>query len=207
MKDYGKVQRGVLGIRMGELTPVLAEELGIRENAGIYVGEVMSGGAAQKAGMKEGDVIQGINGQEVKTTPEFYEQLGKFHPGSQIRLKIKRDGEEKFLDVVLQNSYGDTSVEKEEEFGVLGVKVVPLSKQERVRYRLNKGVKITDIRNGKFKSAGLQKGYILLKINDTVIYDQDDLKRVVHSLENEGVFVTAVSPRGRVEYFAFSMSD
>ncbi len=122
-------------------------------------------------------------------------------------MKIKRDGEEKFLDVVLQNSYGDTSVEKEEEFGVLGVKVVPLSKQERVRYRLNKGVKITDIRNGKFKSAGLQKGYILLKINDTVIYDQDDLKRVVHSLENEGVFVTAVSPRGRVEYFAFSMSD
>ncbi|MCM1031100.1 MAG: Do family serine endopeptidase [Oscillibacter sp.] len=207
LKDYGKVQRGVLGIRMGELTPVLAEELGIRENTGIYVGEVMSGGAAQKAGMKEGDVIQGINGQEVKTTPEFYEQLGKFHPGSQIRLKIKRDGEEKFLDVVLQNSYGDTSVEKEEEFGVLGVKVVPLSKQERVRYRLNKGVKITDIRNGKFKSAGLQKGYILLKINDTVIYDQDDLKRVVHSLENEGVFVTAVSPRGRVEYFAFSMSD
>lgn len=205
LKDYGKVQRGVLGIRMGELTPVLAEELGIRENSGIYVGEVVSGGAAQKAGMKEGDIIQGINGQEVKTTPEFYEQLGKFHPGSQIQLRIKRDGNEKLLDVVLQNSYGNTSVEKEEEFGVLGAKVEPLSKEDRIRYRLNKGVKITDIRNGKFKSAGLQKGYILLKINDTVIYDQEDLKRAVRSLENEGVFVTAVSPRGRVEYFAFSM--
>lgn len=207
LKDYGKVQRGVLGIRMGELTPVLAEELGIRENSGIYVGEVISGSAAQKAGMKEGDIIQGIDGQEVKTTPEFYEQLGKFHPGSQIQLKIKRNGNEKLVDVVLQNSYGDTSVEREEEFGVLGVKAAPLTKEDRVRYRLNKGVKITDIRNGKFKSAGLQKGYILVKINDTVIYDQDDLKRVVHSLEDEGVFVTAVNPKGRIEYFAFSMSD
>ena len=46
-----------------------------------------------------------------------------------------------------------------------------------------------------------------VKINDTVIYDQDDLKRVIQSLENEGVFVTAVSPRGRVEYFAFSLID
>ena len=207
LKEYGKVHRGVLGIRMGELTPVLAEELGIRETSGIYVGEIMSGGAAQKAGMKEGDIIQGINGLEVKTTPEFYEQLGKFHPGAQIQLKIKRDGDEKIVDVTLQNSYGDTSVEKEEEFGVLGVKVAPLSKQDRLRYRLNKGVKITDIRSGKFKSAGLQKGYILVKINDTVIYDQDDLKRVIQSLENEGVFVTAVSPRGRVEYFAFSLID
>lgn len=207
LKDYGKVQRGVLGIRMGELTPVLAEELGVHENSGIYVGEVISGGAAQKAGMKQGDVIQGINGLEVKTTPEFYEQLGKFHPGSQIQLKIKRDGDEKVLDVTLQNSSGDTSVEREEEFGVLGVKVVPLNKQERVRYRLNKGVKITDIRNGKFKSAGLDKGYIIVKINDTVIYDQDDLNRTIRSLGDEGVFVTAVSPRGRVEYFAFSVSD
>ena len=117
LKEYGKVQRGVLGIRMGELTPVLAEELGIRETSGIYVGEIMSGGAAQKAGMKEGDIIQGINGLEVKTTPEFYEQLGKFHPGSQIQLKIKRDGDEKIVDVTLQNSYGDTSVEKKRSLG------------------------------------------------------------------------------------------
>lgn len=205
LKDYGKVQRGVLGIRMGELTPVLADELGLKENSGIYVGEVINGGAAQKAGMKKGDVIQAINGQEIKTTPEFYEQLGKYHPGSLIQMKVKRDGEEKVLDVTLQNSYGDTSLEQEKESGVLGVKVSPLTKEDRVRYRLNKGVKITDIQNGKFKSAGLQKGYIIVKINDNVIYDQNDLNRAINSLGDDGVFVTAVSPRGRVEYFAFSL--
>lgn len=205
LKDYGKVQRGVLGIRMGELTPVLAEELGVKETSGIYVGEVMSGSAAQKAGMKKGDIIQGINGREVKTTPEFYEQLGKYHPGSQIQLKLRRDGKEKLVDVTLQNSYGDTSMEEEQSSGVLGVKVSPLTKEDRYRYRLNKGAKITEIRNGKFKSAGLEKGYIIVKINDNVIYDQEDLNRAIHSVGADGVFVTAVSPRGRVEYFAFSL--
>ncbi|WP_251621732.1 Do family serine endopeptidase [Odoribacter lunatus] len=207
LKDYGKVQRGVLGIRMGELTPALAEELGIQENSGIYVGDVIAGGAAQKAGMKEGDIIQGVNGVEVKTTPEFYEQLGKYHPGSVIRLKVKRNGNEKQMDVTLQNSYGEVAVEPKDESGILGVKVAPLTKEDRVRYRLNKGVKIKEVNSGKFKSAGLQKGYIIIKINDQVINDEADLKRIINSLGDEGVFVTAVSPRGRVEYFAFSMLD
>ena len=205
LKDYGKVQRGVLGIRMGELTPVLAEGLGVKETSGIYVGEVVSGGAAQKAGIKKGDIIQGINGIDVKTTPEFYEQLGKYHPGSEKQLKIKRGGQEKLVDVTLQNSYGDTALEQAQEFGVLGVKVSPLTKEDRYRYRLNKGVKITEIQNGKFKAAGLDKGYIIVKINNNVIYDQEDLSRAISSVGDNGVFVTAVSPRGKVEYFAFSL--
>ena len=205
LKDYGKVQRGVLGIRMGELTPVLAEGLGVKETSGIYVEEVVSGGAAQKAGIKKGDIIQGINGIDVKTTPEFYEQLGKYHPGSEIQLKIKRGGQEKLVDVTLQNSYGDTALEQAQEFGVLGVKVSPLTKEDRYRYRLNKGVKITEIQNGKFKAAGLDKGYIIVKINNNVIYDQEDLSRAISSVGDNGVFVTAVSPRGKVEYFAFSL--
>jgi Do/DeqQ family serine protease len=109
LKNYGKVQRAVLGIRMGELTPALAEELGIEESFGIYVGEVMKGGAAEKAGLQSGDVIQGVNGHGVRTSPEFYEQLGKYSPGSKIALIIKRKGEEKRVDVVLQSTYGDES--------------------------------------------------------------------------------------------------
>lgn len=205
LKEYGKVQRAVLGIRMGELTPALAESMDIRDNYGIYVGEVLSGGAAEKAGMKKGDIIQGINGIEVKTLAEFQEQLGKYRPGAGVQMKIKRDGREKLLDVVFQNSFGDTAVSGKEEFGVLGVKAEPLTQSDRYRYRLSKGVKITDIRNGKFKAAGLEKGYIIVKINDNVIYDMQDLSRAVQGAGDGGIFVTAVSPRGKIEYFAFSL--
>lgn len=205
LKEYGSVQRAVLGISMVGLTPALAEELGSKESTGIYIHEILSGGAAQKAGLKKGDVIQGVNGIEVKTAPEFQEQLGKYRPGTTIQLSVKRNGTEKNIEVTLQNSYGDTALGTKDEFGVLGVKVEPLSKEDRYRYRLNKGAKITEIKNGKFKAAGLEKGYILVKINDYVIYDEEDLKKAISTVRDGGVFVTAVSPKGRVEYFAFSL--
>ena len=61
------------------------------------------------------------------------------------------------------------------------------------------------LKNGKFKEAGLTEGYIIVKINNTVVYNAEDLERAIKSAGDEGVFVTAVSPRGRVEYFAFSL--
>lgn len=205
LKDYGKVQRGVLGIYMRELTPALADELKLKENTGIYVADVIQDGAAQKAGMKKGDVIQEINSREIKTTPEFYEQLGKYHPGSVVQFKVNRNGTEKIINVTLQDSYGSTVLGKTDDAGILGAKVSPLTKEERYRYGLNKGVKIVDLKNGKFKAAGLEKGYIIIKINDAVVYDENDLNRAINAVGDNGVFVTAVSPQGRVEYFAFSL--
>lgn len=203
LKEYGKVQRAVIGIQMRELTPALAKEMGLKEQAGIYVVDVIDGGAAAKAGVKAADVILKINGYEVKTNAELQEQLAKYTPGNSVQFLISRAGKEKTIDVVLQNSYGDIAVETGS--GVLGAKVVPLTKQEQYRLGLNKGVKIQELQKGKFKSAGLAEGYIIVKINNTVIYDSEDLERAIKAAGNEGVFVTAINPRGRVEYFAFSL--
>lgn len=207
LKEYGKVQRAVIGIQMIELNPVLSKELSTDETVGIYVNDVIKGGAAEKAGMKKGDVIKQINGIEVKTAPEFQEQMVKYNPGNTATFNLVRDGKPMDLGVVLQNTYGDTALAGKEDFGVMGVKVEPLSKDDRYRYRLNKGVKIKEIKNGKFKSAGLGEGFIIVQINDQVIYDQNDLSRAIDSVNDGGVFVTAVSPKGKIEYFAFSLLD
>lgn len=92
---------------------------------------------------------------------------------------MSRGGKLKELDVVLQNTYGDVSLVDKNYTGILGATVEPLSRDDRYRYRLNGGVKITDIKNGPFKAIGLDKGYIILKINNTVIYDKDDLVRAL----------------------------
>lgn len=207
LKEYGKVQRAVFGISMQEVTPAMAKELKLKHQSGIYVGEVMEGSAARKAGVKSGDIIVKMNGFDVTTPAEFQEQLVKYNPGTVVQVEINRDGQVKVLDVTLQNSYGDPIVAGKEDFGVLGAKVTPLSKEDRYRYRLNKGVKIQELKNGKFKSAGLSEGYIIVKINNTVVYDSEDLERALRAAGNEGIFVTAVSPRGRVEYFAFSLQN
>lgn len=203
LKEYGKVQRAMIGIKMQELTPALAKEYKLKEQSGIYVQEVIPGGAAEKAGVKVGDVILLLNGYEVKTFAQLQEQLAQYTPGNTIQMALSRDGKENVVDVVLQNSYGDVSLEVGS--GILGAKVQPLTQAERYRYRLNRGVKITDLKNGKLKSAGLTEGYIIVKINDMVIYDSEDLERALKAAGNEGIFVTAVSPGGRVEYFAFSL--
>lgn len=203
LKEYGKVQRAVIGIQMRELTPALAQEMGLKEQSGIYVADVIKGGAAAKAGIKPADVILKINGYQVKTNAELQEQLAKYTPGNTVQFLISQAGKEKTIDVVLQNSYGDIALETDS--GVLGAKVVPLTKQEQYRFGLNRGVKIQELQKGKFKSSGLAEGYIIVKINNTVIYDSEDLERAIKSAGNEGVFVTAINPKGRVEYFAFSL--
>lgn len=205
LKEFGKVQRAMLGISMIELNPEAANQMKLKETSGIYVSEAIRGGAAEKAGLKEGDVIRKINGYEVLTIPQLTEQLGQYTPGNTIQVTFSRDGKEKAVDAVLQNSYGDINVST--EAGILGAQVVPLTKEDQYRYRLNKGVKIQELKNGKFKSAGLSTGYIIVKVNNTVIYNSEDLERAIKSAGNEGVFITAVSPRGRVEYFAFSLQN
>ena len=203
LKEFGKVQKAVLGIRMGELTPEVAKEMRLQESVGIFVGEVLRGGAADKAGLKEKDIILKINGHDVTTIPQLTEQLGQYTPGDNILLTFSRNGQERVVEVILQNSYGDIDVATES--GILGAQVVPLTPKDKYRYRLNKGVKIVELKNGKFKSAGLAIGYIIVKINEVVVYDAEDLERAIKSVGNEGVFVTAVSPKGRLEYFAFSL--
>lgn len=209
LKDFGTVQRAMLGISMPneELSPAVAKKLGIEETSGIYVFETIPNGAADKAGMKKGDVIKAINGIEVKNRPEFQGQLAKYHPGATVKVTVSRGGKLKELEVVLQNTYGDVSLVDKNYTGILGATVEPLSRDDRYRYRLNGGVKITDIKNGPFKAIGLDKGYIILKINNTVIYDKDDLVRALKTAENEGVLVTTISPRGRIEYYALPPQD
>ena len=192
-----------IGISMQELTPELAKQVGTEETSGIYVAEVMRGSAAEKSGLKAGDVLCSLNGYEVKTTPLLQEQLAKYAPGDEVEVVYSRGGKEHSVKMTLQNTFGDVTVTTAE--GILGARVVPLTEKERYEYRLRNGVKIEELKNGKFKAAGLGEGYIIVKINNTLIHDAEDLERAVKSAGDGGVFVTALSPRGRVEYFAFSL--
>ena len=86
LKEYGKVQRAMIGIKMQELTPALAKEYKLKEQSGIYVAEVIPGGAAEKAGVKVGDVILQLNGYEAKTFAQLQEQLAQYTPGNTVQM-------------------------------------------------------------------------------------------------------------------------
>ena len=203
LKEFGSVQRAIVGITMRELNSELANELKMDEIGGIYVVDILPGGAAQKAGLKTGDVIKSINGMDVSTVPAFQGQLGKFSPGTTVNMNISRAGKRLDFEVQLQEmaSIGDASLD------VLGAKVRSLSSNERGRFRINAGVLIEEIANGPLKRAGLRKGYIIVKINSKAIHTPEEFFNELKLAENEGVLITTISPNGRVGYLAFSMQD
>lgn len=102
--DFGEVKRALLGITMQDMSSELARERGIRDVKGVYVSDVLKGGAANKAGIRESDLILSINGKPVNSSPEVQEQISKFRPKDRIKVAILREGKQKELSVVLEGS-------------------------------------------------------------------------------------------------------
>lgn len=102
--DFGEVKRALLGITMQDMSSELARERGIRDVKGVYVSDVLKGGAAHKAGIRESDIILSINGKPVNSSPEVQEQISKFRPKDRIKVVILREGKQKELSVVLEGS-------------------------------------------------------------------------------------------------------
>jgi Do/DeqQ family serine protease len=204
LKEFGTVRRALLGVSMSEITPEIARELKLTDMSGIYVHEVIPGGAARKAGLEKGDIIKAINGIAVGTAPAFHGQLAKYDPGTRVTLSVARGNKEKELEVVLQDTPGDVASATGD---VLGATVEPLTPAERGRYRVNAGVKITGLKSGPLEAIGLRQGHVIVKVNSTFIHDREELAKAMKTAENEGVLITTISPRGRVEYFALSLQD
>lgn len=102
--DFGEVKRALLGITMQDMSSELARERGIRDVKGVYVSDVLKGGAAHKAGIRESDIILSISGKPVNSSPEVQEQISKFRPKDRIKVVILREGKQKELSVVLEGS-------------------------------------------------------------------------------------------------------
>lgn len=101
LRQYGSVQRALLGIRMMDVNQEVKEHFGLQSMEGVYVAEVVSGTAADKAGMKQGDVIVMIDGREINSSAALQEQIGRKNPGDEIVVMVRRGGKTVTLEVKL----------------------------------------------------------------------------------------------------------
>jgi len=102
--DFGEVKRALLGISMQDMSNDLAQKAGIKDIKGVYISEVVRGGAAYKAGIRASDVIVTVNGKPVNSSPEVQEQISRYRPKDRIKIGILREGKQKELSVVLEGS-------------------------------------------------------------------------------------------------------
>ena len=207
LREYGVVQRALLGVNIRDIDKALAEDKGLDKIEGVFVVNVGDNSGAKEAGMKADDVILSVDGEKVNSVPQLQEKISKHRPGDKVDVLIKRDGKEKLLTVTLRNTDGSTALIKAEDVGVvLGAKMKELSNDEKRSLQLRGGIKVVSLRPGKLKSSGVREGFIITKANRMPISSVDDLKKVVATAD-DGLFLTGIYPNGRVEYYAINLSD
>ncbi|MEN9511973.1 MAG: hypothetical protein RLZZ370_1792 [Bacteroidota bacterium] len=170
--NFGKVQRGLLGVSIQDITQDLADRAQLKSLNGVYVADVVDGGAAKKAGVKQGDVIIAINGVAVNSSSALQGEVGKYRPGDKLKVKVLRSGAEKELEAVLQSEDGKTSTETAKQSSgadFKGLKLQASTREERAALNLKNGVRVEAV-DGVFKDAGIRPGFIITHIENEPVY-------------------------------------
>jgi len=178
---HGKVVRGYLGVNIQNITPALADSFGLKNREGALVGEVLPDGPADKAGLKEGDVITSVNGQPVTNASKVQMTVTSLAPGAKIDLDVLRDGKVAHVVATAGERPGAHKVDApaNDDEGVLnGVAVADLDRNARqqadVPARI-KGAVITNVdADSAAARAGLNPGDVILEINKQPVHNAQE---------------------------------
>ena len=133
------------------------------------------------------------------------EQISKYRPNDVIDVIVKRDNKKKQFSVTLRNMQGSTEIVKKEELDLIfGAKFRELTNQEKDRLRINYGVKIVELKDGKFKRAGIEENFIITRVNNKAINSVNELKDIINYTTG-GVYIEGIYPNGVIAYYAFGL--
>ncbi|MGI5833162.1 MAG: Do family serine endopeptidase [Bacteroidales bacterium] len=213
IKEYGSVQRAILGIDISDITPELSKEKKIDVTEGVYIHAVGERSGALDAGVKEGDIVIAVDGEKVTRAAELQEKISRYRPGDKVRLTVLRDKKELNMNVVLRNLQGSTTIVKEAGIEVLGAAFNELSANEKRQLNISYGIRVGGLTEGKLKEAGVRKGFIILKVNDQRIESVADFEKIVRDVQkNAGfgeaaLFIVGIYPSGKVAYYAIDLTQ
>ena len=188
LKSKGKVTRGWLGVVIQNVTPDIAESMGLDRRRGALVSEVAKNSPGERAGLKVGDVIVEYDGKEIKESGDLPILVARTAPQKQVRIKLLRDKKETFVTATI----GELKEEKEEPVaaaetkGSLGLTVQQITPQlaENLGLKRATGVVIAAVEPGSVADeAGLQQGDVILEINRVAIRNLSDYKKAVADIK------------------------
>ena len=193
---HGHVVRGYLGITIGDLSPELAAQFGLKQGGGALIEDVASGGPAEKAGLKRGDVVQQIDGRAVDAVNALQVKVASLAPGSQVNLKIFRDGKPLDLKATLgemPEKLGQAEAAEKGTAVLGGLEVQTLTPD--LAGELNvppstKGVVITSADGSSAAAAaGLDRGDIIQEVNHKLVNNVEEYRRAMESAGKQSVLL------------------
>ena len=206
LRKYGIVQRALLGITMQDITGDLAAEKNIKDIRGVFIHELVTDGAAEKAGVKPGDILLQVEGVPVNSGTAVQEQINRFSPGDKIDLLLLRGNKEVKVTATLQNQSGDTELIKEGTGDLtffLGAQLRPATKEIRDQLKIRAGIEVVSIEEGKLRDAGIRKGFVITHINQKQVGTVQQLALAIQTAQR-GVLIEGRYPDGSVYYYALS---
>ena len=216
LKQYGTVQRAVLGIKGGDVLNYINAQkednktVDLGTNEGVYVAEVVEGSSASAAGIVKGDVIVEADGKKITKMAELQELLSKKRPGEQVTLTYFHNKAKKSKTVTLKNAQGNTKVIKTADLDVLGASFRPITEQQKKEYDLGFGLEVTKVGKGAIKDGGIGQGFIMQYANDTPLKSISDLQELVKSVSTSKdpvLIIKGVWPTGKRDYKVVKVSE
>ena len=201
LKKRGFVQRAVLGVTVEDVNADLATDKKLRRFEGVYIQSVTANSAADKAGLKEGDVIIAVNGNKIKNVPQLNEHLARYQPNDTVSVTFDRKGKEDTVQVILRNALKETEIIRRQHVVEVGGATFEAPDQLLLKkLSITGGVQIKALKTGKWQQAGIKKGFIILAIDHKQVENLDQFFDILNN-QKGGMLVEGIYPNGERAYY------
>lgn len=217
LKQYGTVQRAVLGISVLPIEvvrrqdPEKARELS--QIVGVVIDDFADRSAAKAAGMEKGDIIKAINDVQIRNFAGLQDQLSRYRPGDKVKVTVDRNGKQHTYTVELKNDAGNTDIQRgSDNMSLLGATFKEIPNNRKQQLGINSGVEVASVENnGLFRKEGINKGFIIMRINNAPVNSSSDISKIVTSVSNSSqdkvILVAGFYPNGRTQYIAIDLTQ
>lgn len=216
IKTYGQVQRALLGItgtdarKWIDAQKAQDKEPDLDVNDGVYVNSVEPDGAGADAGLAEGDVITAVDGKKVTTMAMLQEIMATKRPGDKANITFVHKKKSKSVTVTLKNAQGNTGVVKQADLDVLGANFREVTDEQKKQLNIAYGIEVIKVNKGVLATAGITKGFVIQKANDTPIKTIEDLQKAVKEASTSKdpvLYIQGVYPTSKKGYFAVPLNN
>ena len=199
---YGEVQKAFAGLDVTDVTPELAERIGLDNFAGVIVTYLQPDGVAERAGLRQGDVILSANGQTIHGKGSYDEEMSYLNPGDRLRLVYRRQGRSRQVDLTLTNREGTTARLRREIYPsqLLGADLETVSKVERDRLAIAAGVRVVRVGTGPLSRTHLRDGFIITAIDRQPVQQPQDVEQMLGRARGRTV-VEGINEKGVKGYY------
>ncbi|HMN49323.1 MAG TPA: Do family serine endopeptidase [Ignavibacteriaceae bacterium] len=221
---YGKVNRGYIGINIGEVDNSIAKSVGLDKPRGIIINGIVDGGAASETDLKSGDIILSIDGKELNKPNELQGYIASKSAGTTVTLKIFRDGKEFERKITLKTRKEDAKTEpvmkkdndesKSEaksntaSFDNLGLSIKNLSDKEKESYKVDNGVLITNVESfSKAEDQRLFKGLVIVEADKKPVKDVSSFQKIIENKKGKAVLLKVQDKDGNSRFVGLEIPE